>query len=357
MNGTTCSLQKSLAYAYDAAGRLTAVTGSRQEAGITTAVNRQYEYDAAGNRTRQTDGNIVTEYSYNSLDQMTQAVSRQGETLISDITCLYDVDGNQIREEDSVQNTVTTLAYDPADQLTRVTKTENNVQTLVQENRYDGDGQRISKNVQTQTTGNVDSCMRNYHYQGGEVLYTDDGTQTDAFRLLGPGGNAISTVHMGSTGEVWYLYGSDIRGSITTLTDENGDIAAAYDYEEFGETEALAGADVDNEVGYTGQIRDRESGLYYYNARYYDPAYGRFLTQDTCRGEQTDPQTLHLYAYCANDPVNHTDPSGHSEKTIKASKTVKYYSPVIDAGHIVWRITATLSVTYKKSGKKRTIKK
>ena len=70
-------------------------------------------------------------------------------------------------------------------------------------------------------------------------------------------------------------------------------------------------ADFDNELCYTGQTRDKETGLYYCNARYYDPTYGRFLTQDTYRGEQTDPQTLHLYAYCANDPVNYTDPSGH----------------------------------------------
>ena len=70
-------------------------------------------------------------------------------------------------------------------------------------------------------------------------------------------------------------------------------------------------ADFDNELCYTGQTRDKETGLYYCNARYYDPTYRRFLMQDTYRGEQTDPQTLHLYAYCANDPVNYTDPSGH----------------------------------------------
>ena len=48
------------------------------------------------------------------------------------------------------------------------------------------------------------------------------------------------------------------------------------------------------------------------NARYYDSEIGRFITQDTYRGEKNDAGTWHLYAYCANDPINYVDPSGHS---------------------------------------------
>ena len=53
------------------------------------------------------------------------------------------------------------------------------------------------------------------------------------------------------------------------------------------------------------------TGLYYLNARYYDPEEGRFLTEDTYRGENDQPDTQHLYVYCANNPVNYVDPSGH----------------------------------------------
>ena len=72
-----------------------------------------------------------------------------------------------------------------------------------------------------------------------------------------------------------------------------------------------SGSNFDNEICYTGQIYDPSSGLYYYNARYYDPENARFLTQDTYRGDATQPDTLHLYAYCKNNPINYTDPSGH----------------------------------------------
>jgi len=54
------------------------------------------------------------------------------------------------------------------------------------------------------------------------------------------------------------------------------------------------------------------TGEYYLNARYYSPETGRFLTEDTYRGEVRSPETLHLYGYYANDPINKIDPSGHN---------------------------------------------
>ena len=73
----------------------------------------------------------------------------------------------------------------------------------------------------------------------------------------------------------------------------------------------LPGDGFDNEVCYTGQIYDEKTGLYYYNARFYDASAGAFTSQDTYRGEGSDPRTLNLYGYCGGDPVNLTDPTGH----------------------------------------------
>ena len=333
--GNDRTLQKSLSYAYDAAGRLTSVTGSRQENGVTSGIGRSYEYDAVGNRTCITEGRNMTVYTYNALDQMTGCEVWENRNEVSEVSFVYDDNGNQIRETDSVLGTDITYAYDPAGQLTQVTRNENNVQTLFQENRYDGEGQRIQKSVQMQGIGNLTQSTRNYHYQNGAVLYTDDGSAADTFQVLGMGGNTISTVHPGPSDDEWYLYSSDIRGSITSLTDEDGDIVAAYEYDEFGETEDLTGVGFDNEFCYTGQIQDKETGHYYYNARYYDPKYGRFLTQDTYRGEPADLQSTHLYAYCANDPVNHVDPSGHGIIGFW-SKKQKYFAYKQNALHWIF---------------------
>ena len=149
------------------------------------------------------------------------------------------------------------------------------------------------------------------------MLYTTDGAnQRDSFNLLGWEDNVIATARGTGSSEAWYLYNKDVRGSTSSLIDDSGTVAAAYEYDEFGNTMIRAGEDFDNELCYTGQVYDKETGLYYYNARFYDPEDGRFLTQDTYRGENMEPDTLHLYAYCANNPVNYVDPSGHTFKSL-----------------------------------------
>lgn len=49
----------------------------------------------------------------------------------------------------------------------------------------------------------------------------------------------------------------------------------------------------------------------YYNARFYDPSIGRFLTPDTIVPDVTDAQAFNRYAYVLNNPIKYTDPTGH----------------------------------------------
>lgn len=62
---------------------------------------------------------------------------------------------------------------------------------------------------------------------------------------------------------------------------------------------------------HAGYQWDEETKLYYLNARYYDSKIARFLSEDTYAGDPNDPLTLNLYAYCYNDPIMYTDPTGH----------------------------------------------
>ena len=101
------------------------------------------------------------------------------------------------------------------------------------------------------------------------------------------------------------------QGSTSSLVKEDGSADATYQYTDFGETTIHGDDQADNEVCYTGGIYDQTTGLYYLNARYYDPEEGRFLTEDTYCGENDQPDTQCLYVYCANNPVNYVDPSGH----------------------------------------------
>jgi len=66
-----------------------------------------------------------------------------------------------------------------------------------------------------------------------------------------------------------------------------------------------------NVYRYTGQQSDADSSMYYLRARYYEPSTGRFITQDSYKGDPKVPSTLNLYVYCKNNPLKYTDPSGN----------------------------------------------
>ena len=51
--------------------------------------------------------------------------------------------------------------------------------------------------------------------------------------------------------------------------------------------------------------------MYFYNARYYDPTLGRFISPDTIVTSPANPQSLNRYAYVLNNPLRYTDPTGH----------------------------------------------
>jgi len=67
---------------------------------------------------------------------------------------------------------------------------------------------------------------------------------------------------------------------------------------------------------YTGQVLDDATGLYYYNARYYDPVLGRFTQPDDIIPDIFNPQSYNRYSYVLNNPLRYTDPSGHDEDDI-----------------------------------------
>ena len=94
------------------------------------------------------------------------------------------------------------------------------------------------------------------------------------------------------------------------LTAESGRVIKTYEYASFG-NEVKPDSKDDNPFRYCGEYYDKETEEIYLRARYYQPEMGRFLTRDTYTGEEDEPQSLHLYAYCENDGVNMVDPSGH----------------------------------------------
>ncbi len=81
-------------------------------------------------------------------------------------------------------------------------------------------------------------------------------------------------------------------------------------YSAFGETRYSSGITA-TDYRYTGQLQQADINLYYYNARYYDPALGRFVQSDTMVPEPGSIQSYDRYAYVINNPIKYNDPSGH----------------------------------------------
>ena len=57
---------------------------------------------------------------------------------------------------------------------------------------------------------------------------------------------------------------------------------------------------------YTGREWDKETGVYYYRARYYDPMDGRYISKEPVGFKDG----ISIYSYTKNNPINHADPSG-----------------------------------------------
>ncbi len=105
-----------------------------------------------------------------------------------------------------------------------------------------------------------------------------------------------------------YMYNG--HADVTALLNQDGIVTATYYYDAFGNIIEQTG-NANNSITYAGYQYDGETGLYYLNARMYDPKIARFLQEDTYLGDRNDPLSLNLYTYCHNEPVMYWDPSGH----------------------------------------------
>ena len=97
-----------------------------------------------------------------------------------------------------------------------------------------------------------------------------------------------------------YLYGKNLQGDIIAIYNASG-------------TQAT-GIGAKNALRYRGYYYDTETGLYYLQSRYYDPAVGRFISADNISNLGADGELngYNLYAYCGNNPVNRIDPTGEA---------------------------------------------
>ena len=261
-------------HTYDALQRL--------KTGGTTNNTETYDYDLVGNRTTSF---FSSTHNHDDLNRLLED---------DQFTYTYDNNGNlETKTNKANPIEVTTYHWDAQNKLIQIDRSDTTIVTY----QYDGLGRRIEKNVAGSIT--------RYVYDGQDIHLEYDGTNTFVARYS-HGDQVDQPLVLQKAGVGFFYYHSNHQGSITHLTDSSGIIANSYIYDSHGRRLNVF-EPVIQPYSYTGREFDVESGLYFYRARYYDPAAGRFLSEDPIGFEAGDQN---LYRYVLNNPTNLTDPDG-----------------------------------------------
>ena len=271
-------------FEYDALHRLTNAVATGGIGGNGNYAAETYVYNAAGDITNK--ANVGYTYVAQAGDcpggamNKTHAVVTAG----SNSYC-YDQSGSMIGRK--LGTNAYTLAYDSENRLQAVSGAAT--ATFV----YDADGNRVNATFGSTSTvyaGNwyekTGSVVKKYYYAGHQrVAMRDNGTL--------------------------YFLLSDHLGSTSVTANISGAYATELRYYAYGGVRYNPGNQITT-YRYTGQRWDSGTSLYYYGARWYDPAIGRFLAADTLVPGAGNPQSLNRYSYVLNNALKYVDPSGHA---------------------------------------------
>ena len=329
-----------------------------------------YTYDARGNITAISDGTNTTSYVYDSLDQLTRENNQAaGKTWVY----TYDNGGNILRKSEYAYTTGTlgaaldTISYGYGDSswkdlltsydgkqlssdaignlsgdgkwsyswrrgrvlwdMSRMVDEDAELFEVVQY-RYDSNGRRTGKSYGDSYNFRIvggqlyyvgDSTGTAYYYAGDDLSQIDitfpDNSSTSlhfTYDELGP----MSVTYDGAE----YFYLKNAQGDVTGLVNSSGTQVVAYTYDAWGNPLTTTGSMADtlgklNPFRYRGYVYDTETGLYYLGSRYYNPTWGRFVNADNqIAGIGSNPGGYNVFAYCANNPTNMSDPAGNWPK-------------------------------------------
>ena len=281
-------------YTYDRMNRLVgAVQDGKEE---------KYAYDLVGNRLKKESVQGTESYHYNAKNQLTHI--HNGENTLR---YLYDKQGNLLEEQGKTRRKQ--YSYDAANRQVSIASAEADgaIGKLLQSNRYDGEGLRYE-------TEEDDKIIRFLFDRGEMAQENREGEETCYVR-----GRSPIVLNRGGKDRNYFI--QDEMGSTLFLLDQDHEIRKSYRYDAFGNILEETG-DIPNRLMYTGQMYDGAAVQYYLRARFYNPAIGRFMQEDTYRGDG-----LNLYAYCANNPVMYFDPSGYMELCTIAKMDPEEYDP------------------------------
>lgn len=331
-----------MAYTYDPYNRSLTTIKADQTKTPTSLLNLSYTYDKVGNVLTRTDGkntpnsqsytydalNRLTSFTVNSVtstfeyDRINNITLKDGKTYTYDTTHPHfvatfgtntytaDANGNTIQR---IKNGILrTMSWDAENRLTKITDGGVDIATY----SYDAARQRTIETSQTKKT---------YYFFPGYIETYDlaNGKLVDSTQIYTA--NNLKIAQRKNAGLNYFL--ADHLGSTSVMTNASGELIMSETSKPFGETLSSSGDATQTQYHFTGQIRDFDTGLEYYNARYYDAELGRFTQADFVL------DGLNIYAYCHNNPVRYTDPTGlWGEEAFKGIPSFPEFDPKASSG-------------------------
>ena len=271
-----------------------------------------YTYDTAGNILSETKtvGTTTTtqNYTYGNT-QWRDLLTKVGNTTIS-------YDGGNPTNWYNGSKTYTGLTWQQGRQLAGLTVGETSVSY-----EYDADGIRtkmVAGDVTYEFVTQGGKLMRETATNSSAVYVMDfiydNAGRPFAVKFSKNGGRSFTT----------FYYVLNLQGDVVAITKADGTVVAKYTYDAWGNLTSLINANGTeivnrttgtaiafwNPLTYRGYIRDRETGFYYLQSRYYDPANHRFINADGYTSTGQGFAGTNMFAYCGNNPVSRIDSTG-----------------------------------------------
>ena len=326
---------------YDTAGRIL----SMQVPGI---IARSFSYDPKGNLKGRTDNirNLSETFSYDPLDRLTAASDSRGHA----IDMKYDGAGNityktglgsvsytdgtnrlsSVRGERYTLPVFDDIKYTSFNKISCIRQniSENPLQYYTLSIDYG-----VDKEKKVEFTGILmGGCGQNFesHYRNAKTriyvndLFTEEtaGNETKSLNYIFAGGKVVAIHEISANSETHDIYlHSDNLGSVVAYSDESGKLAEELSYDAWGRRRAPETWDYyslssdsisEYDKGFTGHDHIDMFNLVNMEGRMYDPLVGRFLSPDPIVQMPEYTQSLNRYAYCVNNPLSLTDPTGYS---------------------------------------------
>ena len=290
---------------YDSNGRLVKILDS----GSSTTTRAIYGYDQQGQLTSAMVGGTNYEYTYDTAGNI------QSKKVGSTTTNYYTYGNSAWRDLLTAYNggSITYSGGNPTKYYYGSTFTWTQGRRLATAKvgstnisyAYDMAGVRSSKTV--------GSTTYKYTTLSGLVTRQTGGNATIDFVY----DESNQPLAMKYNGKVYY-YVLNAQGDVVRIVNSSRSTVASYTYDPWGKIISSSGTLADiNPLRYRGYYYDSETGFYYLQSRYYDPEIGRFINADSYAStDATGLLSTNMFAYCENDPVNRSDPSGEFFDTV-----------------------------------------